>query len=159
MNRLQILGTVIGVGIAGLAAARWRPRSAWILLGGTVALILHVTWRTGGSVARADCIVPDDLDDRVLDVVQNLVLFLPVGTSIAALRRGRPLLIAGLGGLVLSSIIELVQLALPTRCASPIDVACNTVGAIVGAAVVVVVVRVSASSSRSSSPRLSSPRP
>ncbi len=137
MHRHQILWTVITLGVLAFSTSWRAPRAAWLVLTGIVALILYVTLRSGPGVAAADCFLPADTDARVLDVAQNVILFLPVGLSIAALRPRRPLRIATIVGLLLSIGVEVAQRFEPSRCPSPIDVVTNATGAFVGAAVIV----------------------
>lgn len=79
------------------------------------------------------------------DVLGNLALFLPVGVTVAgAAGRRSPvtrLIAAGVCGLVLSSVIETLQLGIPGRASDVDDVIFNGVGAVVGAAVYAVVAR------------------
>lgn len=73
------------------------------------------------------------------DVLGNLVLFLPVGLTVAgAVGRWSPvarLVAAGAWGLLLSAAIEALQLGIPGRASDVDDVIFNGVGAVVGAAV------------------------
>jgi len=81
----------------------------------------------------------------VFDLLGNLVLFLPLGLTVAgAVGRWAPvgrLVAAGLVGLALSVAIELVQLGIPGRASDVDDVIFNTVGTLVGAATYAVAVR------------------
>jgi glycopeptide antibiotics resistance protein len=77
----------------------------------------------------------------VLEFVANIVLFVPFGMLwMLAPPAARPLAVIGLG-LATSIVIELVQLALPTRYSTVSDVIANTVGAAVGAWLVVMLTR------------------
>jgi hypothetical protein len=64
------------------------------------------------------------------DAIANVVLFLPLGMAAAAL--GWPALGAVLGAALLSTVVEVVQVALPGRDPSLGDVICNTAGAALG---------------------------
>lgn len=81
----------------------------------------------------------------VVDVLGNLVLFLPLGLTVAGVvGRWAPvgrLAAAGLTGLGLSVAIELVQLGIPGRASDVDDVIFNTVGTLVGAATYAVAAR------------------
>ena len=68
------------------------------------------------------------------DVVLNVVLFFPLGLLYERLGGGRrsPLRVLGLAA-VLSSAIELIQLTIPGRYSSVIDIATNAAGAWMGA--------------------------
>ena len=67
---------------------------------------------------------------RLLGVIGNVVLFVPLGAILRArgVERGR----AVLYGLALSTAIELTQLAVPGRTTSVDDVLLNTVGVVLG---------------------------
>jgi VanZ family protein len=81
----------------------------------------------------------------VTDVVGNVLLFLPVGLAVAgALGRlpAPPLLAASVAfGALLSAGIEAVQLLIPGRATDVDDVIFNTLGALVGTALYLVVRR------------------
>lgn len=74
-----------------------------------------------------------------LDVIANLLLFLPLGFSVAWLARKRSL--AGVTGLVLATsallsfAVEFLQVYLPERDPSLVDVINNTAGGLLGSAV------------------------
>ncbi|WP_084161907.1 VanZ family protein [Paraburkholderia bannensis] len=75
----------------------------------------------------------------VFDVVTNVLGYMPFGALavLALWPRFRGLLavvIATLGGTLLSSVMEAVQTYLPTRVASNLDLATNALGALLGAA-------------------------
>jgi len=67
-----------------------------------------------------------------IDVVDNVVLYLPFGCALAAagVRRKRSV---GIAAFAMSTAIELLQFIVPGRDPSASDIATNTVGAIVGA--------------------------
>lgn len=68
------------------------------------------------------------------DVARNLLLFLPLGALAAGARlEGRQVIAIGF---LLSLAIELLQLAIPGRFGSPVDLVANTLGAGIGAALV-----------------------
>ncbi len=81
------------------------------------------------------------------DIVTNVILFFPIGVSFGILvvrRRIRfvpGFLAVTLGGALLSLAVELLQLLLPFRYASFLDVATNTVGAAIGYIVYTVTAR------------------
>jgi VanZ family protein len=77
-----------------------------------------------------------DLEVRRSDLLLNLLLLFPLGFlyRLSGGGRGRPgCMDAFLLGATLSVGIELVQLFLPTRCASPVDMLANATGAWAGA--------------------------
>lgn len=76
----------------------------------------------------------------VFDVVTNVLGYMPFGALavLAAWPRCRGLLavvLATLGGTLLSGVMEAVQTYLPTRVASNLDLATNVLGALLGAAI------------------------
>ena len=75
---------------------------------------------------------PWDFDKSVLDMAQNIILFLPLGLLLHQNTKLNPLIIAIFAaGLSLS--IELVQLYSLTRFSNPFDILGNTIGAFLGA--------------------------
>jgi VanZ family protein len=76
-----------------------------------------------------------NLEVRQFDVVLNLLLLFPLGFLFRLTRRSRDrhCLDALVLGAAFSTAIELLQMFVPSRCASPFDIAANTVGAFGGA--------------------------
>jgi hypothetical protein len=76
-----------------------------------------------------------NLELRQFDVVLNLLLLFPLGFLLRLTRRGghRHCLDALVLGAAFSTAIELLQLFVPSRCASPFDIAANATGAFGGA--------------------------
>src|SRR5690606_1059889 len=79
----------------------------------------------------------------IYDITTNIILFAPLGVGVAARvlrsgfrRRNLALLTAILAGMLLSMSVELVQLFLPQRDPSLIDILSNTIGALAGGLVV-----------------------
>ncbi len=72
----------------------------------------------------------------IADIVENIVLFVPLGFLFQVTRRRsgwwRPLLKASCFGLLVSTTLEACQLFLPGRHSSVIDVATNGLGALLG---------------------------
>ena len=84
--------------------------------------------------------VPWQVNYSVVEFSANVALFLPLGALIALIVKPRLWWLSGVLGLVLSFCVELGQyLFLPQRYASVYDLASNTVGALVGGAIVAVV--------------------
>lgn len=80
---------------------------------------------------------------KIYDITTNIILFAPLGVGVAARvlrsgfrRRNLALLTAILAGMLLSMSVELVQLFLPQRDPSLIDILSNTIGALAGGLVV-----------------------
>ncbi len=65
----------------------------------------------------------------VRDVALNLAFLSPLGWWVARSRARRPVLAALLAGLALSLLIETLQLAVPGRSSTAMDLLCNTLGA------------------------------
>ena len=98
---------------------------------GSIPLLLRVLdWAHGVGL-------PDAFDLVTLEVVANVVMFVPLGALLASSARvRRPWLAVALAA-ALSAAIETTQIALPDRVPTAADVVANTAGAAVGAAVVV----------------------
>jgi glycopeptide antibiotics resistance protein len=80
------------------------------------------------SISTADA-------ERIL----NTLMFVPLGAALALLFSRRLWPLAMLAGFALSAAVEYAQAFIPGRVSDPRDVLWNTVGAIVGAAVVALV--------------------
>ena len=75
----------------------------------------------------------------IKDYTQNVLLFIPLGVSIAAIALAQRLgnwsiLIGCLIGAAVSTTVELTQLFLPVRVSNLTDIICNSLGGLVGAA-------------------------
>ncbi len=81
--------------------------------------------------------VPEAFDLVTAEVVANVVMFVPLGLLLASSARVRHPWLAVAVGTVLSAAIETTQIALPGRYPTVQDVAANSAGAAIGAAVVV----------------------
>jgi VanZ family protein len=135
--------------------ARW---GWWLLVGATTSWLLWVTLRPDGYfspkpvnlIPMAEhgwalaCLIKNScLSQRralwflLIDVVGNIVVFVPLGFGLAgALRQaklGPTIWLAGLAGFTLSLIIELTQLIVPSRSTDIDDLIFNTLGALIGA--------------------------
>lgn len=84
--------------------------------------------------------LPAAVDVATLEVVANVAMFVPLGLLVAASRRLRRPWLAVPIALAFSAAIETTQIALPGRYPTVLDVVANTLGAALGAAVVVAVV-------------------
>ena len=100
----------------------------------SVVMILIVTLFPTGEGAPA-AVSPGlgrerrDLSDAIL----NFFLFVPFGIAVAG--GGRSVLVAGLGGVMLASLIEVTQTILPGRDPALSDIVFNASGAVAGALV------------------------
>lgn len=144
-----------------------RVRPLWLLAAGlSVAVVLWLTLRedeyvqwsnlTGRNLVPLrhhlaafrcwlnDCPAAEAaLQYLLIDVVGNVLLFVPLGLTFAAAstrvsRWGR-LAAATVSGALLSLLIEVMQLAMPSRASDVDDVLFNTLGALLGAVVGVLV--------------------
>jgi VanZ family protein len=106
------------------AASRIHARVAWSLAPFSLDHVPFVSSR-----ARRSSVFAQDL----LDVVGNVIMFLPAGFLLIRLLRWRVLAIVLLCA-ALSLVIECLQLLVPTRVTSVFDLAANAVGAWLGAA-------------------------
>jgi glycopeptide antibiotics resistance protein len=131
-----------------------RSNADWVLrllLNASVAVILLVTLFPYGFFGEPSLFHPDDEElggrtfvlrfgepFQALDVPANVALFLPLGFAVGGLlglggrAGGRALGILVVAGAALSLTVELMQLRLPSRDPSFLDVASNTVGTFLG---------------------------
>lgn len=123
------------------------------LAGYVVALVLVLGWPTpvdarfDGTLFRLlgwlhDAGLPRWIGYDQVEFTANIVLFVPVGLLLALELRRRPWWAAALAGFGLSVLAELAQYLLrPDRFATALDVVANTTGAVVGAAIAVMLTR------------------
>lgn len=98
--------------------------------GSNPLLLRLLDWARGAGLPAA-------FDLVTLEVVANVVMFVPLGLLLASSARvSRPWLAVAFG-LALSAAIETTQIALPGRYPTAADVVANTAGAALGAAAVV----------------------
>ena len=122
-RRLALLSAGLGIGIVTLL-----PVHAGLAHGFRPDVIA-----TLGHTLKTNALTTD-----VLDLSQNVLLFLPLGYFVAATAGPIPkgararLLEACLAGLMLSVAVEALQLLLPGRFCSPLDVLTNGLGAFLG---------------------------
>lgn len=95
-------------------------------------------WRTPEGDLLAFLVAPLPRYITRTDIVTNILAYLPVGFLVAAtlrshMRLRRAVLWAMLAGLILSLAMETLQMFLPSRIASNLDVVTNTIGAVLGA--------------------------
>jgi hypothetical protein len=112
-----------------------RTRLGALILSVGLIAVLLATLVPGGSDETSSTFACVFCGERALaDLLVNVILFTPVGIGVAL--AGAGLRRAVLAGLVLSALVEVIQLVLPGRDASLGDVIANTVGAWIGAWVV-----------------------
>jgi hypothetical protein len=144
-------------------SSRW---GCWLLIGITTLWLLWATLRAdriippndinlmpmaehGGALA---CLINNDcLFQRrafwflLIDVVGNIIIFVPLGFGLAGVLYQANLLktigLAALGGFSLSLMIELIQLAIPSRSTDVDDLIFNTLGTFLGALCFALVLR------------------
>ena len=137
--------------------SRWKW---WLLIGLTTAWLLWLTLRPdryfnpnqlnliplaehGGALS---CLIHNNCFSSrrafwflLIDVIGNMVVFMPLGFGLAgALRQAtwpQTLRLAAMGGFGLSLTIELFQLTIPSRTTDIDDLIFNTLGAVIGALV------------------------
>ncbi|MCX8086852.1 MAG: VanZ family protein [Rhodocyclaceae bacterium] len=112
--------------------------AVWTLLILYGSLYPFAGWRDTGSALLAFLTAPWPRYFTAFDLLANLLAYLPFGFfwTAAGLRRLAPLfalLIAAFFGAALSLGIETLQNYLPSRVPSNLDLACNALGALVGA--------------------------
>lgn len=114
------------------ATALWL---LWMTLRPTTTVATDLTPLTGPAATRGISI------HWLIDIAGNVVVFAPLGAAVALALGNHPAKLRLLGGILagalLSVVIELVQLSLPSRVSAVGDWALNTVGAAIGAALAV----------------------
>jgi len=129
-----------------VAAARWLFPAYLVVLALIVFLPAREAGRLTGVVGWLALQVgklgiPVDPAYVVLEFTANILLFLPFGLlATVAYPRLRPVLVIAIG-FASSVVIELVQLAIPSRYATVSDVIANTVGAAIGCLAAVAMAR------------------
>ncbi|QNA93319.1 MULTISPECIES: VanZ family protein [unclassified Microbacterium] len=114
--------------LAGLAALTLTPSRIEQTMPNLLDVVLGVAHRLGWS----------SLDFTRLEIIANILVFVPVGILAFVLLPRRVWLLALLAGPVLSVAIETAQrVALPHRAATVTDVLANSAGAVAGVALAV----------------------
>ncbi len=111
---------------------------AYILLIVLASLSPFTGWRDTGAPVLAFLFETTRNYQSRFDLMSNVVGYAPIGflVCMGVLSRLRPafaVLLASLGGLLLSLAMESLQSYLPTRISSVVDFACNSSGAFAGA--------------------------
>ena len=97
--------------------------------------------------------MPHWLDYATIEFGANILLFVPIGLLVVVIAGARRWWLGPLTGAGLSMVIELGQLVfLPERFATVNDVIANTLGALLGAIIAVVIVHLTVGPSRASAP-------
>jgi len=138
---------IVGPVLAYLLSKRRGVASC--LAGISVAAVLVITTYPESRTVMPGCEVSlPYLSLGAVESVANVILFVPP-VLFGAVASRRPL-VALAGGVVLSALIELVQLAAPVfgRSCDTSDLICNAIGAVIGAAVAAAGLRVAASRRR-----------
>jgi glycopeptide antibiotics resistance protein len=130
-SKLPVLG--------GKGGRRW----AWVLAGVVAAWLLWMTLRPSTTVANDLAPLTQSAVTRLIsvhvliDLAGNVAVFVPLGLAVAIALGDKPvrrrLLLATLAGAGLSLLIELVQIALPSRVSAVDDWLLNTAGTAIGA--------------------------
>lgn len=140
---LWLLAASLSVAVVLWLTLREDEHVQWSNLTGVNLVPLHHHWAAFQCWLR-DCPAADAaLQYLLVDVVGNVLLFIPLGLTLAAVstratRWGR-LAAATVSCALLSTLIETIQLALPSRATDVDDVLFNTLGAFLGALVGVLV--------------------
>ncbi|MCB1625198.1 MAG: VanZ family protein, partial [Pseudomonadales bacterium] len=134
--------------------SRSHERQFWYIgLVAWSAFILAVTLYPYDFSTASYVVHYPDLEQRarpawstVLDFPLNLLFFVPIGVAVRGLlgsgrKSGLSLVAAGVLGFALSAVVESLQLELPSRVSSTLDLLSNTAGAMLGAAVFALVDR------------------
>lgn len=117
-----------------------------LFLGATLLIVLGVTlypfdFTTDGFQGRLSSFLASNFKNLRAsrdDIITNIILFLPVGFGVGILASRNTLrLLSGAGlsvliGALLSFFVELMQVLLPFRYSSALDIAANAVGSLVG---------------------------
>ncbi|HEX7050789.1 MAG TPA: VanZ family protein [Longimicrobiales bacterium] len=109
-------------------------RSALLILAALAAILIATLPPTGEPGAQHTVICLICGDRGAADAVLNVLLFLPLGAAFAIRRRA--LATPALFGAACSCLVELTQVWIPGRDASPGDLVFNTLGALAGAVLV-----------------------
>jgi len=127
---------------APVARTGWRDPRRWLAIY-AIALAAVAFWPVpvdsgmGGLLAAISAAVPW-LSYAVIEVTANVVLFVPLGTLLAMVLPRRRWLVVPIAAVV-TVLIELAQaIFLAQRTPSLRDILANTLGAVIGLAIVVV---------------------
>lgn len=123
----------------------------WALAAAVAAWLLWMTLRPNQNVAAELAPLTESAADRgisvhlLIDLAGNIVVFVPLGAALALALRDRlvwrRLLLATLGGAGLGLVIELIQMAMPTRVSALDDWLLNIGGTFLGAVAGCVIAR------------------
>ena len=114
---------------------RAKKRAAWIAAALSIAGILFFTLRPSGGALRTWSFYLTSGDDALASLLENLILFIPLGISLT-LAGVRPFRVVAIGAL-LSFAVEFAQQYIPGRDPSLGDIVCNTTSTALGVLLVV----------------------
>ena len=126
--RTLLLRIVFAVYLVAMGFLVWLPNPDAVQYTGIVAVVARWFEPLG---------LPFEPTYIVLEILANVVLFVPFGILALTAFRGMRVWSATLAGLATSCLIEGVQLFLPTRYSTVSDLIANTAGALIGALLVV----------------------
>jgi len=126
--RTLLLRIVFAVYLVAMGFLVWLPNPDAVQYTGIVAVVARWFEPLG---------LPFEPTYIVLEILANVVLFVPFGILALTAFRWMRVWSATLAGLATSCLIEGVQLFLPTRYSTVSDLIANTAGALIGALLVV----------------------
>jgi len=126
--RTLLLRIVFAVYLVAMGFLVWLPNPDAVQYTGIVAVVARWFEPLG---------LPFEPTYIVLEILANVVLFVPFGILALTAFRWMRVWSATLAGLATSCLIEGVQLFLPTRYSTVSDLIANTTGALIGALLVV----------------------
>jgi hypothetical protein len=114
---------------------RAKKRIAWVAVtASTLAILVATLHSSGASLAQGWTFTLTSGDAALAELLQNLLLFIPLGISL--MLAGVPLLPAVAIGAGLSFSVEFLQQWIPGRDPSMGDIVCNTISTALGAGIV-----------------------
>ena len=122
--RTLLLRIVFAVYLVAMGFLVWLPNPDAVQYTGIVAVVARWFEPLG---------LPFEPTYIVLEILANVVLFVPFGILALTAFRWMRVWSATLAGLATSCLIEGVQLFLPTRYSTVSDLIANTAGALIGA--------------------------
>ncbi len=128
--------------------SQWKARLGWVLMAPCALWLLWMTLRPQAQVTAelaplaAPAVARGISSGFLIDKLGNVAVFVPLGAAAALALTGKSrltrLLAATAGGATLSAAIEFAQFFVPGRDSSLKDWLLNTLGALIGAAIAVI---------------------